>query len=401
MHSAIYYSNQHNVAKLLALITEGDSGLLLPNVNAPKIAVFSPQTLQQFLQKEHQHDQTVLTQSGRRLATLSEGEQKQALLAYLLAQQPDYIIVQNVFDNLDQQKQQVLSQTLEGLGIPVVQLLNRRRDVLPFILQRFGFDGKAIEQALWPAVTPAIEYQGTPPTPITAEAKLPDTLIELQNVSVAFGEKPVLDKVSWCIKKGELWQLVGANGSGKSTLLQLVTGDNPKAYGQNIYLFGRKKGSGESVWDIKKHIGYFTKAMVQNFNSHDTVESMVLSGFFDSVGLYQTASKAQRETVAKWLSLVGFESLAKEKFATLNAGSQRLLLVLRAMVKQPPLLLLDEPTVGLDDSEAAKLVALVNCLAKTQKTAIVFVSHQNEQGLKADAILQLVAGDNGSKALLM
>lgn len=396
MTCAVYYSNHQNLTQLLRLITHGESCLAAMGFGTGNAAVYSSESLHTFLQKEHQYDVQHLTQDQRSLASLSEGEQKQALLDFLLASKPDYLIVQNVFDNLDVAKKKALEQRLQQLTIPVLQLLNRRRDLLPFIDDCFGFDGKAISREAWPHKAPEIEFVGEIPSPISPMAKLDNLLISLRGVSLSYDERPILDNIHWDICQGELWQLLGANGSGKSTLLQLINGDNPKAYGQEIYLFGRKKGTGESVWDIKKHIGYFTKAMVQNFKSHDTVESMMLSGFFDSVGLYTAPSKQQRAVVLQWLSLVGLQGQAKEKFASLNLGSQRLVLVLRAMVKQPPLLLLDEPTVGLDDKEAARFVALVNLLAKAKTSAIIFVAHRAEEGLQPAATFQLTATEHGS-----
>ena len=117
-----------------------------------------------------------------------------------------------------------------------------------------------------------------------------ETLVELHSVSVKYGNKQVLSDINWTIRKGEFWQLTGPNGAGKSTLISMITGDNPKAYGQNMILFGRRKGSGETIWDIKRQIGYFTPIMIQQFSRSESVENMIISGLNDSVGLYTTES---------------------------------------------------------------------------------------------------------------
>jgi molybdate transport system ATP-binding protein len=223
-----------------------------------------------------------------------------------------------------------------------------------------------------------------------------NTLILLKNVSVSYFGKPILKDINWHVKRGEFWQLAGRNGSGKTTLLSMITGDNPKGYGQELYLFGHKKGSGESVWDIKKKLGYFTPAMMDRFRGYHSLEHMLISGLTDSIGLYVRPTEAQLRIGKEWLMLLGLWNLREQYFHDLSAGMQRLVLCARAMVKHPLLLILDEPTAGLDDQSAALFTALVNKFARESNTAIIYVSHRDETGLQPDAVLQLEMTPAGS-----
>jgi len=223
-----------------------------------------------------------------------------------------------------------------------------------------------------------------------------DILIQLKNVTVNFGNKTVLQKINWTIKKREFWQLVGKNGSGKTTLLSMITGDNPKGYGQELFLFGKKKGSGESIWDIKKNIGYFTPSMTDKFTGYHTIENMLISGLNDSIGLYITPTEAQLRVAKQWLQLINLWEKKETQFNDLSMGQKRLVMTTRAMIKHPLLLILDEPTAGLDDASAKLLVELVNKIARESDTATIFVSHRKEPGLNPDLIYELEMSERGS-----
>ena len=221
-----------------------------------------------------------------------------------------------------------------------------------------------------------------------------ETLVELHSVSVKYGDKQVLSDINWTIHKGEFWQLTGPNGAGKSTLISMITGDNPKAYGQNMILFGRKKGSGETIWDIKRQIGYFTPTMIQQFTRTETVENMIISGLNDSVGLYTVPSDLQKDIAKSWLQMLG-PSFRNKNFQQLSLGQQRMVMVARAMVKHPPLLILDEPTIELDDENSRLFIDMVKAIAAEKQMAIVYVSHRAEEDLQPDKVFELVNAENG------
>jgi molybdate transport system ATP-binding protein len=398
MHCAIYLKSSDDKKLLIQQLQNGSAGMGLQLTGQG--ALYSALTLEQFLAEEYRHGRDDLTAGQpQALASLSEGEQKRLLLDYLLASKPDYLILDNLFDSLDLAGQQMVEQRLHLLQhqIPLVQLLSRRRDKLAFIQRQFRLEhSQLVPDDCVNAALP--ELKGNIPPAADQPALLDPLLISMRDLQVNYGDKAVLNGINWDIRAGEFWQLHGPNGAGKSTLVQLINGESTKGYGQQLYLFGRKKGSGESIWDIKKNIGCFTRVMVQNFSSHDSVENMLISGFFDSVGLYQQPSAIHQRLAAQWLQLVGMTAYAKLPFTHLGAGQQRLILAMRAMVKHPPLLLLDEPLVGLDDEESAVLIALINRMASARTCAIVYISHRAEIGLAADAVFELIPCATGSVA---
>ncbi|MNQ62056.1 putative ABC transporter ATP-binding protein YlmA [compost metagenome] len=218
----------------------------------------------------------------------------------------------------------------------------------------------------------------------------------MKNVSVSYDDRKILDNISWTIKQGEFWQLIGPNGSGKSTILSLITGDNPKGFGQDLYLFGRKKGTGESVWDIKKQIGIFTTSMTDLFQKGHTLEEMILSGFFDSIGLYIEPTTHQKQIVSQWLEVIEMTHLRKKRFIDLSIGQQRVGLIVRAVLKHPPLLILDEPVEGLDDENVDMVIQLINTIKQETNVSILYVSHRIESGLAPTSVFELLPAATGS-----
>ncbi|MFV3243422.1 ATP-binding cassette domain-containing protein, partial [Klebsiella pneumoniae] len=172
--------------------------------------------------------------------------------------------------------------------------------------------------------------------------------IVLNDGVVSYNDRPVINHLSWTVNPGEHWQIVGPNGAGKSTLLSLVTGDHPQGYSNDLTLFGRRRGSGETIWDIKKHIGYVSSSLHLDYRVSTNVRNVILSGYFDSIGIYQAVSDKQHKLVQQWLDILGIDKrTADAPFHSLSWGQQRLALIVRALVKHPTLLILDEPLQGL------------------------------------------------------
>lgn len=380
------------------------SGLYkLPGLEGKKGVLFSNSILDKFILAEEKYDDFILTPSkNRRLRTLSSGEQKKALLSYLLQQNPDFIVLNNPYETLDKSSVSLLKQQLISLSekMPIVFILNRQDDLLPVITHAIEFEKNELK-----AVIPIEEYhfkksdfvfEKEIPISITTYTNLTEVLVELKNINVNYNDRSILQGINWTIKKKEFWQLTGPNGSGKTTLLSMIYGDNTKAYGQEIYLFGTKKGTGENVWDIKQKIGYISPSMLGLFKLNHTVEQMILSGFFDSIGLYQTPTTLQVNTVAKWMESLNLSKEKNTPFLNLPSAIQRLILIARAMVKHPPLLILDEPLIHLDNEGVALIIALINKIAKESDTSILFVSHRNEANIQSDFTYELYPSPNGS-----
>jgi molybdate transport system ATP-binding protein len=214
----------------------------------------------------------------------------------------------------------------------------------------------------------------------TAEPlKLPHVLVEMKNTTVRYKDVTVLKDLSWTMQSGENWALSGPNGAGKTTLLSLISGDNPQAYANEIYLFGKRRGTGESIWDIKQQIGLISSEFQIRYRKQLSALEVILSGFFDSVGLYRRSSQAQREIAAKWLAFIHLADRAAEPFNHFSYGQQRLILLARAMVKLPPLLILDEPCQGLDRANRKMVLNLIDAIAAAKKTHILFVTHYRDE----------------------
>lgn len=401
-HTAIYISNKENKRQLIDDIT---TGIIHYDFKDLKGALFSEITINKHIEEEKRHGNfQVLTETKNSLEKSSSGERRKALLHHIISKNPDYIIVDDIFGNLDISSQKTIVKTLSELSekIPIIQITNRKSDILEFIENVYKLqDNKLVIVNSVDAFNKKIgKVKFIESLPLPCHDIDPDIfnpIVKFDNVTITYGDRTIIKNISWEIKKGEFWQLIGPNGSGKSTLLTLISGDNPKAYNQNITLFGIKKGSGESVWDIKKNIGYFSSELSRGFKRLDTIEKMILSGFFDSIGLYKYPSERQIAITHQWLRLLGMYHKKDKSFLSLSTGHQRLVLVARALVKHPPLLILDEPTNGLDDDDAQLFSALINKVALESDTAILYVSHRKAEGLlNPDCIFQLNPEEMGS-----
>ncbi len=401
-HLGIYLHNNTNKQHIIQSVCSNNlrpgqctiaaNGFLLNEKNIEKI-----------IDEERRHDAFVIsTAKNKTVESMSSGEQKKAVLQYFINQQPGFIILDDWSGNLDIKNIAALQQLITDASsnIQFIQLFYRRNDLLPFIQNVITVN----DNNLFKQQTRTEFLQTTAAQHSFAFNHLPqlfewvidcDPLVQLNNVSVKYNERPVLHNINWTIRPGEFWQLKGPNGSGKTTLVSMIIGDNPKAYGQDMYLFGRKKGSGETVWDIKKNIGYCYPAMTLLFTRNDTVENMIISGLVDSIGLYQQPTEQQQMTAQEWLQILGPQYKHK-RFNNLTPGQQRIVLVIRAVVKLPPLLILDEPTAGLDDDNTEVFIQLINALAALKKMAIVYISHRTEPKIQPEKILELLPGENGS-----
>jgi len=332
----------------------------------------------------------------RGIKFLSTGEMRKVLICRALMQEPELLVLDEPFDGLDLQSAAALRSLIGGCagkGIRIVLLLNRFSEILPEITHlayvkdcRILMSGEkevllgseallrlhAFHYTL-PARLPEVDGSAHLP-PLPAETPL----IVMKDVLVRYGEKCVLNRLSWTVRRHEHWKISGPNGSGKSTLLSLVSGDNPQAYANDISLFGVRKGSGESVWDIKKRIGLVSTAFQQDYRVGVTAKIAVISGFFDSIGVYGDYSRKQQEIALQWLEMLHMEKHLDTPFRALSYGEQRMVLLARAMVKQPDLLILDEPCQGLDDVNREMVLKLVDHLGRTGATQLLYVTHHPE-----------------------
>lgn len=197
----------------------------------------------------------------------------------------------------------------------------------------------------------------------------------MRGVGVSYYSVPVLRDIDWTVLSGDHWRIIGPNGAGKSTLLSLITGDNPKGYGQDLHLFGRLRGSGETVWEIKERIGFVSGDFHLKYLVNQPLLAVVLSGFFDTIGLYDTPTNTQKELAELWCRRLGLKELLHTPFFDLSFGHQRAALILRSLVKGPDLLILDEPCQGLDEAYTRWVLEVLEIMAAGSSSTILFVSH--------------------------
>lgn len=407
-HYAILATNATHMEMLAQRIADNAFSETLP-ITSKTGYIFSARAIEQFLWEEEHHDIIdIKSQYGQTLRSMSSGERKRVFLSYLLRKKPDFLVLVNPFDHMDITYREKFIAKLSELAktATLIQIAQRTDNFLP-VMTLFS---KVIKDELSPFTDFYNFQKNRSPETSQPQIRLPKPirpmpfdsteLVVFDGVSVSYGEKKVLQNIKWHILKKQFWQLMGPNGSGKTTLLTMITGENPKGYGQNFTLFGQKKGSGESVWDLKSFMGYFTPAMVDQFRGYHSALHMVLSGLHDSVGLYQTPSDAEIQSAEVWLELIGLQNQRKVFFKDLGEGQKRLVLLARAMIKSPSLLILDEPTAGLDEKSTALFIHIVNQIAVETNTSIVFVSHKLEKGLQPQYIFELAPSKNGSTGIV-
>jgi molybdate transport system ATP-binding protein len=400
---AIYFTDAREKDQLIRELRVGRFPEALQFLKAKNGLFFTNDALQYFLKKEVSHDLFYVSPlNGISLATSSDGEQKKALLDHLLAKAPDFLVIDDVFGNLDTKTRVEITEQLR-VATPhttVIQLFGRSTDLLPFIEEVWLLKDThlyPIHKTELPALS-ILEAKTNAVIPSASGilAYLENPLIAFTDVTVRYEDRCILRHINWQINKGEYWQLQGPNGSGKTTLLSMINGDNTKAYGQDIRLFGYQKGTGESIWDIKQHIGYFSQHILRFFERADSAEYMIAGGLLDSIGLYQTPTDLMMQQAHAWLKVLGMYEQRSKPFVNFSSAQQRLILIARAMIKHPPLLILDEPTAGLNDKDAALIVQLINQVAAETHSAIIFVSHRPETNLHAPFVFELIAGEGGS-----
>lgn len=224
----------------------------------------------------------------------------------------------------------------------------------------------------------------------------PEILIKMTNVNVGWGDNHVLQNLSWQLNKGEHWLIQGPNGSGKTTFLELITGDNMQVFANDVWLFGAKRGSGESIWDIKKQLGIVSYRLHVEYRmlGGTSLLNVIISGFRDSIGLYGGATDLEISAAKKWLALGGFAGRENENFGSLSYGEQRAILIIRATVKSPKVLILDEPCHGLDQQFRSKVLNLLEIIGEQNTTTMLHVTHDPSEVLSCEQhVLELHPGE--------
>jgi len=331
---------------------------------------------------------------SRGFRKLSTGETRKVLLIKALTSKAELLILDEPFEGLDNHSDNLLRTLLSEYSTttPIVMVLNRF-DEIPDFITHIAYteegqlshtisrtDDTAVQELrkLLHLKTSNLTIPSIDSATRTAEFDQQAPLVKIENARIAYGDTVIFNELNWTINPGEHWQVSGPNGSGKTCLLNLITGDHPQCYVNDIQVFGMQRGQGESIWEIKQHIGYVSSALQWEYKVSVSVRNAIISGFYDSIGIYQQYSDEQKRIADDWLALLRLQEHGNRPFNQLSFGDQRLVLIARAMVKHPPLLILDEPCLGLDDLNRQLVLALIEKICTDSNTSVLYVNHRLE-----------------------
>lgn len=327
--------------------------------------------------------------------TLSSGELRKFQLTKTLFANPSLLIMDNPFIGLDAETRDQLKELLQLLAekqrLDIILVLSKTDDIPTFVSEVIELrNGKILppcsreeyynrQLPIPPHVLSKERQEAILALPYQDNDYHTDEVIKMQQVSIRYGERTILNNLDWTVRNGERWALSGQNGSGKSTLLSLVCADNPQSYACDITLFDRPRGSGESIWDIKKHIGYVSPEMHRSYQRDLPAIRIVASGLKDSVGLYVKPNEEEYTICRFWMDIFGLEDMYNRTFMKLSSGEQRLVLLARAFVKDPQLLILDEPLHGLDLKNRRLVKDVIETFCQRRNKTMVMVTHYEEE----------------------
>ncbi len=325
---------------------------------------------------------------------LSSGELRKFLIVRSLLTKPRILILDNPFIGLDAASRTVLNELLVRLSeldnLQIVLVLSNPSDIPEMVTDVLSVKDKTIcsslsrqdfinDKLLVEELFPNVEVRKLDSLKNSEKNDFTfENAAILKNIHIKYGSRTILKDLDWTVKNGDKWALLGVNGSGKSTLLSLICGDNPQAYANDITLFDRKRGTGESIWDIKKRIGYISPEMHLYYLKNVKCLDVVGSGFFDTIGLYRKCNSEQEEIALQWMELFRIEHLKDTSFLNISSGEQRLVLLARVFVKNPDLLILDEPLHGLDIINKKRVKEVIEKFCGKDKSLIYVTHYENE-----------------------
>lgn len=342
--------------------------------------------------------------TDRRINFLSSGELRKLLIInIMLSESVDLLILDNPYIGLDSNARESLDNALKSLAetTSVMLLVADPKEIPPFadailpiadmtlrpVIEGFESIGQVAGQ-LCLLFDYAVNLDAIPLPPSTDNEPL-ETVVDIRDISISYGTRTLIDNFSWTIRPGEHWRLAGPNGVGKSTILSLLTADNPRAYALDISLFGRRRGTGESIWDIKQRVGFLSPELALHFHPAGSVENIIAQGLNDTNGLYHRVTVAQTQLAWRWMDILHISHLAGRRWATLSSGEQQMVLLARVFIKQPRLMIFDEPFHALDYARKRAVRAIINYFAarsastaqnrQSAPTNIILVSHYDDE----------------------
>ena len=346
----------------------------------------------------------------RSILSLSTGEMRKILIARALIKSPKLLILDEPFDGLDEAARESLAGSINRLmtgPLRVILVAHRLEEIVPNITHvLFVKNGQLSVQgpkekvlnsenlsSLYGCNLRLEKTNGRYSLSFGAENNekidgavfhghvledVPEVLIHMKDTTVRYGDFVALDQLNWSMKRGENWAILGPNGSGKSTILKLILGDHLQGYSNQITLFGKRRGSGETLWEIKKRIGAVSSELQVQYRKKMSASDVIASGFYDSIGLYQSPTAGEKRIVDQWVEFLNIGDIVRKPYHELSYGQKRMILLARAMVKSPVLLVVDEPCHGLDIPNRRRVLKILEKIGTT-KTNLLYVTNHKEE----------------------
>jgi len=342
---------------------------------------------------------------SKQLIKLSNGETKRLMLAAALLKNPLILLLDTPLTGLDVQTRAAFSLIIDEIvasGIAVIMATSPHEipaDITHIAVLQDGDIGQVIAKKDFnPDLFKDKVPDNTDRTKLrallnTGSKTTFSSIIKMDKVHIKYGEKVILHDVDWQVLPGERWALLGPNGAGKSTLLSLVNGDNPQAYANDIVLFNKKRGTGESIWDIKSKIGFVSPELHQYFPTDNSCLQVIESGYYDTLGLFRPSQKVKADTALSWMQALEIDKYGRHLLKNIPASAQRLCLLARALIKNPALLIFDEPCQGMDEHQQLHFKNIVNTICDLSEVTLIYVTHYQHE--IPDSVTKVLRLDKG------
>jgi molybdate transport system ATP-binding protein len=326
----------------------------------------------------------------RRFIQLSNGQTRRVRLAGSLLKHPRLLILEAIFTGIDKHTtgiiEAMLRQQIES-GTSVLLIGQEAPEFITHVLELSGGSG----QKVW-SRTKWLEAQRVGEKPLNGSSPLPESFlsapkddpdwdfeyaVRFDAVDISYQQKKIITGLDWEVRKGQKWMLSGPNGSGKSSIISLIFADNPQAYAQGVILFDRKRGTGESIWDIKRKIGFISPELQTYMKSRRNAVDIAAAGYTNTMVLSRKLKTDEIDRLRQLFDYFSIRHLAKKCFMDLSSGQQRLVLFIRAVINNPSLLVLDEPFHAMDEVSRHRCLVFLKEYCHPDRT-LIYVSHLQE-----------------------